>query len=168
MKGQTKVSIGLEGHGREEIHKAIEIDRTVGWFTSMYPVVIEGKDEISESIIVTKEMLRNVPNYGIGYGLLMEEDPNTKPDVFFNYLGELKSDTETISDEDTITLSTGLSISKENKLPGSINFNGSIKQDKLCFVITYDASRYMEETMNELGRLYKDMLVEIVEYCSSQ
>ncbi|MEF7666766.1 hypothetical protein, partial [Bacillus thuringiensis] len=42
------------------------------------------------------------------------------------------------------------------------------KQDKLCFVITYDVSRYMEETMNELGRLYKDTLVEIVEYCSSQ
>ncbi|MEF7638781.1 condensation domain-containing protein, partial [Bacillus thuringiensis] len=68
MKGQTKVAIGLEGHGREEIHKPIEIDRTVGWFTSMYPVIIEGKEEISESIIVTKEMLRNVPNYGIGYG----------------------------------------------------------------------------------------------------
>ncbi|WP_242316251.1 condensation domain-containing protein, partial [Bacillus cereus group sp. BfR-BA-01355] len=137
-------------------------------FTSMYPVIIEGKEEISESIIVTKEMLRNVPNYGIGYGLLMEENLNLNVDIYFNYLGEI--DGSLISEEflGYITHSIQLSNAKENRMPGSINFNGSIKQDKLCFVITYDASRYMEETMHELGRLYKDTLVEIVECCSSQ
>ncbi|WP_033679169.1 non-ribosomal peptide synthetase, partial [Bacillus gaemokensis] len=168
LKGQTKVSIGLEGHGREEIHEPIEIDRTVGWFTSMYPVVVECKDDISESIIATKEMLRNVPNHGIGYGLLMEEDHGAKPDLYFNYLGELNSYTENESSRNITTFSTGLSIAEENRLPGTINFNGSIAQSKLCFVVTYDAKRYLEETINKLGVLYKEILIEIVEYCSNQ
>ncbi|WP_220784120.1 condensation domain-containing protein, partial [Bacillus sp. BML-BC051] len=168
LKGQTKVSVGLEGHGREDIHKPIAIDRTVGWFTSMYPVVIECKEDITESIIETKEMLRNVPNHGIGYGLLMEEKSDIKPDLYFNYLGDLNGDAEHEESENIPTFSAGLSISKENSLPGTINFNGSITQNKLSFVIMYDMKQYSEETMNKLGVLYKEMLVGIVAYCSHQ
>ena len=36
------VSIRMEGHGREELGRRLSIDRTIGWFTSTYPVVLEG------------------------------------------------------------------------------------------------------------------------------
>ncbi|WP_242954100.1 condensation domain-containing protein, partial [Clostridium puniceum] len=39
--GNDKVLINLEGHGREEIIKDVSIDRTIGWFTSMYPVILD-------------------------------------------------------------------------------------------------------------------------------
>ena len=63
------VAVNLESHGREDIIETVKLDRTVGWFTSLYPVVIKNigvsPDEDIQSV---KETLRRVPNHGIGYG----------------------------------------------------------------------------------------------------
>ncbi len=68
--GQRALAVELEGHGREEINEKINVERTVGWFTSVYPVVFENiGNEIGEDIRNTKETLRRVPNKGIGYGM---------------------------------------------------------------------------------------------------
>ena len=64
--------VDLEGHGREEVVDGCDLSRTVGWFTTIFPVLLElsnssGPGETLKSI---KEQLRRVPNRGIGYGLL--------------------------------------------------------------------------------------------------
>ena len=58
----------MEGHGREEISDKVDISKTVGWFTSMYPVVIETSEDIFSDIVYTKEMFRKIPNKGISFG----------------------------------------------------------------------------------------------------
>ena len=71
--GKTeKVTIGLEGHGRENINEDIDTSRTVGWFTNLYPVLLKlNKDrDLSDSIKSVKEQLRNIPDKGLGYGVL--------------------------------------------------------------------------------------------------
>ncbi|WP_258087589.1 condensation domain-containing protein, partial [Xenorhabdus bovienii] len=60
----------LEGHGRESIDTTLDVSETVGWFTTVYPVRLEMQAGVTETIIHTKEMLRAVPNKGIGYGAL--------------------------------------------------------------------------------------------------
>ena len=50
ITGEKVNHIVLEGHGREEIDKNIDITRTVGWFTSMYPVRLEIGEDIGSSI----------------------------------------------------------------------------------------------------------------------
>ena len=66
------MAVELEGHGREDIAEGMDVSRTVGWFTTMYPVVLEldEEQELGEQLIGVKEQLRSIPNKGIGYGVL--------------------------------------------------------------------------------------------------
>ncbi|MEQ9628430.1 MAG: amino acid adenylation domain-containing protein, partial [Roseitalea porphyridii] len=71
--GDDRVVIGLEGHGREEsVSEGIDLSRTVGWFTSMYPVGLECAPGLSDGDLIkgTKEGLRGIPDKGLGYGVL--------------------------------------------------------------------------------------------------
>ena len=90
ITGQKILSVILEGHGREQIHQVVDIDRTVGWFTTEYPVILKTEPNIKSEIIETKEMLKNIPNNGIGYGLLYNDFRDVH--VIFNYMGEMDSE----------------------------------------------------------------------------
>ncbi|SFK25280.1 non-ribosomal peptide synthase domain TIGR01720, partial [Streptosporangium canum] len=99
----TSVLLDLEGHGREEIFPGVDLSRTVGWFTAMYPVRLDAgiggwADEraVTQAIKKVKEQLRAVPN-PLSYGLLRYLDPVTgpelavlpQPQIVFNYLGRV-------------------------------------------------------------------------------
>ncbi len=96
---QQSVSIFLESHGRESVSEGVDVSRTIGWFTSIYPVALRVSplDGLSETIRSVKEQLRRVPSRGMGYGLLRYLNPDLDgrrnlplPDpgqVLFNYLG---------------------------------------------------------------------------------
>ncbi len=165
LTGQEKVSIGLEGHGREEIHKKIAIDRTVGWFTSMYPIVVECSEDVQQSIISNKEMLRQIPNHGIGYGLLKNELSEIKADIYFNYLGQMDAETK---DNKAVFFSTGKSSADENNILTGTSINGGIVAKALVFTIAYDRSNYEEATIQKLAELYKEALHKILGYCKEQ
>src|SRR6185369_8893224 len=66
------VLVEMEGHGREEISERVDVSRTVGWFTSIYPVVLESKaaEEVGAALKRVKEQLRALPRRGLGYGVL--------------------------------------------------------------------------------------------------
>ncbi|WP_224732703.1 condensation domain-containing protein, partial [Francisella sp. SYW-9] len=82
--------ITLEGHGREYIEEGVELNSTVGWFTTMYPTLLEIKDDLSSTIKNIKESLRSISDKGIGFGSFVkakEFEFNQLPRVSFNYLG---------------------------------------------------------------------------------
>ncbi|MFJ8314263.1 MULTISPECIES: amino acid adenylation domain-containing protein, partial [unclassified Streptomyces] len=96
------VLVDLEGHGREEVVAGVDLSRTVGWFTSAYPVrLVPGAAEVSDgpalarALKAVKEQLRAIPDNGIGYGMLRYLNPDTapvlaagnRPQIGFNYLG---------------------------------------------------------------------------------
>ncbi|MFG2132154.1 amino acid adenylation domain-containing protein [Streptomyces sp. NPDC048751] len=104
----SAVLVGLEGHGREEIVDGVDLSRTVGWFTSLYPVAVDpgtapadelwsGGPALGTAFKTVKEQLRAIPDKGIGYGLLRHLNPVTGPElaahaapqIGFNYLGRL-------------------------------------------------------------------------------
>lgn len=97
-KNEQKVIVNIEGHGREKINKDYDLSRTVGWFTSNYPIVVEDKGKIEEFIYSIKKTFDNVPNKGAGYSALKYLDSNQSdqdkevfcqimPQISFNYLG---------------------------------------------------------------------------------
>ncbi len=98
--GTPHLLIDLEGHGREDIFAGVDLSRTVGWFTSVFPVQlnIDKAQTPVEALISVKEQLRRIPKRGIGYGLLRycSEDQEilerlrTQPqaELIFNYLGQ--------------------------------------------------------------------------------
>ncbi|MEU6298724.1 amino acid adenylation domain-containing protein, partial [Streptomyces erythrochromogenes] len=98
--------VDLEGHGREQIAEGLDVSRTVGWFTSLYPAYLDpgigewegldlGDPELGRALKRVKEQLRTVPGKGIGFGLLRHLNPTTAgelsalpvPQLCFNYLG---------------------------------------------------------------------------------
>jgi non-ribosomal peptide synthase protein (TIGR01720 family) len=87
------VVVDLEGHGREDAGPGIDVSRTVGWFTTIYPVVLggAGDGDLGAALVRTKEYLRAVPRRGLGYGLGYYRDRGPGPSraqVSFNYLGQ--------------------------------------------------------------------------------
>jgi microcystin synthetase protein McyA len=98
-KGSSAVAIDLEGHGREPLFDDVELSRTVGWFTTMYPVVVDLPVDAPPRVALeaAKTALRSVPQRGIGFGLLRYLAPGEvgshlaelpPRDVSFNYLGQ--------------------------------------------------------------------------------
>src|SRR4029453_3910609 len=93
--------IDLEGHGREEIVEGVDLSRTVGWFTTIFPVLLqlEPTAALADALKSVKEQLRHLPKRGIGYGVLrylsqdteISEKLRTLPqaEVCFNYLGRV-------------------------------------------------------------------------------
>jgi hypothetical protein len=99
----SKLRIDLEGHGREELFADADVTRTVGWFTSLYPVVLDvsGAAGPGERLKAIKEQLRAIPRRGLGYGALKylgrpeiraELAAHASPEVSFNYLGQVDQD----------------------------------------------------------------------------
>ncbi|MCP3804555.1 non-ribosomal peptide synthase/polyketide synthase [Allokutzneria sp. A3M-2-11 16] len=94
------VLVDLEGHGREEITEHTELSRTVGWFTSLFPVRIDPGAEgaATDALKRVKEQLRSFPDNGIGYGVLRylngDSDIAVSPQIGFNYLGRFGADGE--------------------------------------------------------------------------
>ncbi|HYP38794.1 MAG TPA: amino acid adenylation domain-containing protein, partial [Chloroflexia bacterium] len=99
--GGEQALIDLEGHGREDLFDDVDLSRTVGWFTTIFPALIparEGADP-RRALNMVKEYLRGIPNRGIGYGLLRYLSANPaisaelgslpQAQVSFNYLGRL-------------------------------------------------------------------------------
>ncbi|NKE63605.1 AMP-binding protein, partial [Lentzea sp. PSKA42] len=85
--GSDHVTVDLESHGRE----GADLSRTVGWFTSIFPVRLTNQRDPAAAIKAVKEQLRAVPRRGVGYGVLrwLQDDLAGAPDrpVLFNYLG---------------------------------------------------------------------------------
>ncbi|MFF2226423.1 amino acid adenylation domain-containing protein [Streptomyces globisporus] len=102
----TGLLVDLEGHGREQVGDGVDVSRTVGWFTSLYPAHLDprvtgwenldsGDPEIARALHRVKEQLRGIPGKGLGFGLLRylndqagrELSTLPVPQLCFNYLG---------------------------------------------------------------------------------
>ena len=154
--GQERVTLCLEGHGREPIHIPMDVDRTVGWFTCAYPVLLPCTDNVAETIIETKESLRKVPNHGLGFGLLYPPSVLDEVSIYFNYIGQSKESGR-----------GGATSGEENAVGGPINFNGGIFHDCLTFRISAGRGWNPGLDLAELGELYYKALLKILDHCLS-
>ncbi|WP_432403720.1 amino acid adenylation domain-containing protein [Wukongibacter sp. M2B1] len=173
--GAERSLVELEGHGREEIIEGVDITRTVGWFTTAYPLVMDMKEckEIGQALKATKETLRRVPNKGIGYGILKYISKKEsiegiefklRPEISFNYLGQFDSDinTELFKKAD---ISTGDLVSPNSKRFYRLQILGMIEEGTLKLYINYNKHEYREATILQLLRDYMDNLREIIKHC---
>lgn len=173
--GKDKILINLEGHGREDIGESISVARTIGWFTSMYPVVVnvDRDNDLAYTIKSVKEQLRGIPNKGIGYGILRYvTDPTLmdgckleiEPDICFNYLGQL--DREVNTELFSISkLSTGNSISLKSERVNRIEINGMIVGGELTFTCSYNKKEFRENTIKNVMDTFKENLLLVINHC---
>lgn len=90
------VLLTLESHGRHAFRDDVDLSRTVGWFTATYPVRLTSTDP-RQALRAVKQQLRDVPDHGLGFGLLRHLDAESatvleklpQPQIGFNYLGRI-------------------------------------------------------------------------------
>ncbi|MCB9251759.1 MAG: amino acid adenylation domain-containing protein [Flavobacteriales bacterium] len=171
--GLEDIVIGLEGHGREELHKQVDVSSTIGWFTSLYPVLLNlsNLENPGEKIKSVKEQLRSVPDKGMGYGVLKciaksNQLKGRDPwDIVFNYLGQLDNVTDKSSWFSPTDEAAGLAVSPENRLMQKMSVNCHVKKGSLKIKWSYDKTCIDGEEILSLLNSYQNNLGYIVEHC---
>jgi non-ribosomal peptide synthase protein (TIGR01720 family) len=173
------VLVELEGHGREETSERVDVSRTVGWFTSIYPVVLESKaaEEAGPALKRIKEQLRAVPRHGMGFGLLRylgSDETSTRlremrrAQVAFNYLGQLD---QTIGAERWLTPgaeSAGAERDGSAQRVHAIEVSGYVAGGELRLGWEYDAEQYEREEMEAVAGRYRQELEDLIAHCVSE
>ncbi|MCP5047210.1 MAG: amino acid adenylation domain-containing protein [bacterium] len=176
--GNRKVLVALEGHGREDIIKDIDINRTVGWFTCWYPVILDMSHEtdLSRQIKEVKENFRSVPHKGVGYGILkfLTAPGNKKnmsfrlePQIIFNYLGQMDSTLEELSFE-AAQESLGETESPKERRKYELDISGMVVNHRLVVDIVFNENQFKRNTIETLRDQYKENLREIIRHCTSR
>lgn len=169
------VCIEMEAHGREQIAEGVDVSRTVGWFTTTYPVSlkISNADDCIETLKSVKEQLRQVPDRGIGYSMLryLGEDATrqrlaqTKPsEVLFNYLGQhdlAAGDLRVIQDIDVGTLRD-----PRNRRGYLLEVNAWVANGQLRINWSYDTQIHSSETLTTLANQYLSALKSLIAQCT--
>ncbi|MYW49257.1 condensation domain-containing protein, partial [Streptomyces sp. SID161] len=172
--GRDRVAVTLEGHGREELFADADLARTVGWFTTMYPVALDVPRDAGTGTVLksVKENLRSVPHGGLGYGALRFLRPEAGdglpdlPPVCFNYLGR----------QDRTTRPGGLLHAPHGGLTGGmdpaahrphlLDVLGRVVDDRLEFTWSYSREVHRRETVARLAAELTDELRAIVRHCA--
>lgn len=177
--GAQVLLIDLEGHGREEILEDVDLSRTVGWFTSICPVLLDLKEvsRPANALISVKEQLRDIPNRGIGYGLLRYLSSNTEirerlrslpqPEVSFNYLGQFDQAIQEGSAFRVTRESVGPTRSLTADRAHLIEINGSVVEDRLRINFTYSENLHRQATIEGLARGFEQALRTLIAHCQS-
>jgi non-ribosomal peptide synthase protein (TIGR01720 family) len=160
LTDQHKLSIKLEGHGRESIHVPIDVDRTVGWFTNEYVINLDCLDDYDGAVKSAIHAVRSVPNNGMRYGY----NPHTcEPDICFNYLGDFGHS----ESEEGKVYPCGKMVSEENVLPEKISINGMVINGIMSFnFYSYDR-RFGFNAISAFAEVFRQTLIELSDYCDS-
>ncbi|MBF0287249.1 MAG: amino acid adenylation domain-containing protein [SAR324 cluster bacterium] len=171
-QGNRKTLIYLESHGRGSILEDIDVSRTIGWFTSFYPFILElpKQEKLMEQIQYVKECLRRIPHKGIGFGILryLTELPaqeieklHGKARVSFNYLGqfdqEMSSGLFEVSPE-----STGSWASLDSEPLHDLYIEGIVLNKHLEMNIHYHPGQYKKENVAMLWQSYQEELEQLI------
>ncbi|MFF2097523.1 amino acid adenylation domain-containing protein [Streptomyces sp. NPDC058202] len=186
----TSVLVDLEGHGRQDLAPGLDLSRTVGWFTSLYPVRLDtqatdwtdiwaGGPQLGRAVKAVKEQLRAVPHHGIGYGLLRHLNADTgpllaalrTPQIGFNYLGRFGAgqagDWETTGETDAVTAPADPAM----PLPHALDLNAATEDrpdgPHLVANWSWPTALFGEERIRELADTWFRALRALVDHAAS-
>ncbi|EJM80943.1 non-ribosomal peptide synthetase [Pseudomonas sp. GM60] len=177
--GNESALIQLEGHGREALFDEIDLTRTVGWFTSAYPLRltpqnIEEAAGQGASIKAIKEQLRGVPHKGLGYGVLRyladdlcREAMAALPvaPITFNYLGQFDQSFGADALFRPLDEPAGAAHDPKAPLPNELSIDSQVYGGELVLRWTFSAERHDPQTISELADAYLGELQSLIVHC---
>jgi amino acid adenylation domain-containing protein/non-ribosomal peptide synthase protein (TIGR01720 family)/FkbM family methyltransferase len=169
--------IDLEGHGREQFVENIDVTRTVGWFTTIFPVVLRGTDDDpGANLKRTKEQLRRIPRDGFSYGLLRYLNCNSnvverlrklpRAEVCFNYWGQL--DQMFSSTVFQAGLYRGFNRSPRQTRTYLLEINSHIVNGQLHTTWGYSENVHRRSTVEHLANRFVDALRALIAHCQGR
>jgi amino acid adenylation domain-containing protein/non-ribosomal peptide synthase protein (TIGR01720 family) len=176
--GSAVLLLDLEGHGREEIAAGVDLSRTVGWFTTIFPVYLdlEGISEPGEAIKAIKEQLRRIPSRGIDYSLLrylgaetIQQKLRSLPlaEISFNYLGRFDQFLSTPSIFKPAPESSGPDVNPHNHRTHLLEVVGAIVAGRLQLKWFYSRNIHRQATVESLSRRFIEALQALIAHCQS-
>jgi non-ribosomal peptide synthase protein (TIGR01720 family) len=180
--GDRALLVDLEGHGREEIIEHVDISRTVGWFTSLFPVLlaVEPGDRPGEALKAIKEQLRRIPNHGVGYGVLrflsgetaLSKSLQTLPQaaIQFNYLGQFNQLFSGALFEPAAEPPGAFArvASPNQRRPYLLEILGIVVHDELRMIWLYSESVHRHSTVEALANVFMESLRVVIEHCCTR
>ncbi len=144
--GTGMLLVDLEGHGREALFDDVDLSRTVGWFTTLFPVALDVSDytdPVTPDLALrhVKERLRAIPRRGIGYGLLRYISRGEtgellralpQPQISFNYLGQFEYSADPATGETDLR---GPAFSEHSRRHYLIDVNGGVFAGRVAFIL---------------------------------
>jgi amino acid adenylation domain-containing protein/non-ribosomal peptide synthase protein (TIGR01720 family) len=180
--------IDLEGHGREDLFEDVDLSRTVGWFTSIFPVLLklEDRNDPGEVLKSVKEQLRRIPNRGIDYGIWRYLSPDEsdseallrsaernqlqafpQAEVSFNYLGQFDQTQLATLGWKYAQESSGSIHSPKGQRSHLLTVNGLVVEGRLKLEWQYSEHFHSWATVENLANEYIEALETIITHCLS-
>ncbi|WP_157495739.1 non-ribosomal peptide synthetase, partial [Kutzneria sp. 744] len=168
--GEERVTIDLEGHGREDVLDDVDLTRTVGWFTTIFPVTLQVQGDWRSRIKSVRKQLRAVPDNGFGYGALRYlggDVPVVEPGIAFNYLGQW--DAADGQAGGGLFAATHGSFGRDHdpaeRKAHLLDVVGAVQDGKLAFSWLYQPSRHERSTVDAVVHDFAAALRAIAEDC---
>ncbi|MCA1218503.1 non-ribosomal peptide synthetase, partial [Streptomyces sp. 8L] len=171
-----RLVLGLEGHGREELFEDLDLSRTVGWYTTHFPVALTlpggGWDVMVKSV---KEQLRAVPGRGLGYdalrflslpgspGHVLRSDP--LPPISFNYLGQWEGTTTQDGPIRDRLPALGQDHAPDELRPYLLDVVGMVEDGSLGFTWIFSGEVFDRSTIEGVARAHLAALRALLEHC---
>lgn len=175
--GDSTVVVDVEGHGREDLFEDLDISRTVGWFTSVFPLALCMQPDASpgEALKAVKEQVRQIPKRGIGYGLLRylslplagQLRQAASAQMSFNYLGQFDQLFPPGGLFQPVPDFPGSECDRQGTLPYEIEVNAWVIEGQLRISWGYSRQRYQRATIERLGQTYLQALQRLIAHCQS-
>ena len=171
--GRDRVLVELESHGREDLFEDTDLSRSVGWFTSVYPVCLSAIVDTGAAIKIIKEQLRSVPDGGLGFGVLKYlAEPVVQaqlarlpqPRVSFNYFGQFDAEQALF---EAAPETAGDDRDPSVPLQCWLEINAQVLAGELELRWRYSENQYRAETVQGLLEAYRAELTALVEHCLS-
>lgn len=186
--GENTLLVELEGHGREALVNDVDVSRTIGWFTTHFPILLDLSGEAESgvengkksqatgwAVKSLKEQLRRIPNRGIGYGLLRYLSGNVEiskqlqafpeAEVSFNYLGRFDRVLPQSTPFRLVQEYTGSDRSLQGKRSHLIAIDAIVLDGRLQLNWTYSENIHRRSTIENLAENFSAALQEIIRHC---
>ncbi|TLQ42861.1 non-ribosomal peptide synthetase [Streptomyces marianii] len=175
--GADRLVLGLEGHGREEIFDDLDLSRTVGWYTTHFPVALTlpAGRAWGETVKSVKEQLRAVPGRGLGYDALRFLSPagtpghalrdDRLPPISFNYLGQWDGTTTRDGLIRDRLPALGHDHAPDEPRPYLLDVVGMVEDGSLGFTWIFSGEVFDRSTVERVAHEHLTALRALLEHC---
>ncbi|WP_406122405.1 amino acid adenylation domain-containing protein [Streptomyces canus] len=160
--GSPAVPVALEGHGREDLFDDVDLSRTVGWFTSIFPIELRLPSQAGpvELLASVRDQLAAVPNRGVGYGILRYLGTasirnNLRaaawPEISFNYLGQFDDTVAGLGRSAGNIEPSGTSVDPAGRRPHLLDIGASVQSGRMSLSVSYSRNIHEARTARRIA-----------------
>ncbi len=156
---RDKISVDVESHGRITFSPDIDVSRSVGYFTSTFPITFDVNLKLMPLSIFTNELMNVLPNLGVGYSMFHEDLKKESSPICFNYLGPIHLGMRNDWGLHSLPLNIGNLRGELNRRLYDFKLTGRVSDGQLILDLNYPGQLHTsEEVMDFLSDIKQSLL----------